>query len=33
MLREGGPDAVLTTVCGLQPAEELYSLIRKVIAA
>ncbi|MBL7222737.1 MAG: mannitol-1-phosphate 5-dehydrogenase [Candidatus Brocadiae bacterium] len=32
MLHDDGPDAVLTTVCGLQPADELYLLVRKVIA-
>jgi mannitol-1-phosphate 5-dehydrogenase len=32
MLRAGGPDAVLVSVCGLLPTDPLYSLIRKVIA-
>lgn len=32
ILHDDGPDAVLTNVCGLQPDDELYSLIRKVIA-
>jgi mannitol-1-phosphate 5-dehydrogenase len=32
MLREDGLDAVLREVCGLEPADELYSRIRDVMA-